>query len=238
MAQDYRQSVLANNLANVDTPGFKPDRVAFVERLNASMARGTARHGLLEPMTGGVFEAPVYTDFTQGGLVATGAPLDVALEGDGFLAVQTADGVRYTRDGRMLMDKDGGLVHAGSGGRVLDSSGRPLVLSPGRAGRVSIDETGLIRQAGETIGRLGIVGFEDRSGLEKEGRNLFAAGTARPGPSGGVVRQGYTEASGAEPVEGLVEMIAASRAYQMNATLISLQDESLGRVVNELGRIG
>jgi len=239
-AQEYRQTVSANNLANADTPGFKPDRVAFIERLNAlrAGAQFSSQSASLGEMTGGAFETPVYTDYSQGGLVASSNRFDVAIEGPGFLTVQTADGPRYTRDGRMTLLPTGALTHTSSGGRMLDADGRPIVIDPDEAARTSIGPSGEIRQGAETIARLALVDFGDRRIVEKDGGNLFTAGAARPLSAAGRLRQGYYESSGVEPTAQLVDMIAASRAYEMNATMITLQDESLGRVVNDLGRVG
>jgi flagellar basal body rod protein FlgG len=238
-AQDYRQTILAHNLAHADTPGFKPDRVAFVERLNASHARGSAatRHAVLDAMTGGVFESATYVDFSQGSLTPSANAFDVAIQGDGFLRVQTADGDRVTRDGRLVMQKDGTLLHAVSGGAVLDVQGRSISLDPNRSGQLNIDAAGRVRQGDAVIGQLALVDVADRQALEKVGKNLFSAGKALQTPGRGEIRQFFTEESVVEPVTELVDMMAASRAYQLNATMISLQDESLGRTVNELGRI-
>lgn len=238
-AQDYRQTILANNLANADTPGFKVDRVAFAERLNASLARGSAgtRHSALDRMTGGVFETPTYTDFSQGPLVPSDSRFDVAIAGDGFLRVKTKDGMRVTRDGRLELDKNGTLRHVASGGAVVDGQGRTIVLDPNQAGKVQIDSTGRVRQGESIVGQIGLVDFADRQQLEKAGENLYSAEAARQQSGSGEIRQFFTEGSGVEPVAALTDMIAASRAYQLNASMISLQDESLGRTVNELGRI-
>ncbi|MFQ5412537.1 MAG: flagellar hook-basal body complex protein, partial [Phycisphaerae bacterium] len=136
--QQYRQSVIANNLANVNTAGFKPDRVAFAERLNESALRGTAatRHPVLDGATGGLTGLPVYTDFTEGSIIPSGNPLDVAILKDGFLTIQTPEGTRYTRDGRLVMDPDGTLRHGASGGLVVDPQGKPIVLNPNARGEI------------------------------------------------------------------------------------------------------
>ncbi len=188
-------------------------------------------------MPGGLFETPVHTDFSQALIELSTSPLDVAVDGDGFLTVQTPDGPRYTRDGRMTLNRDGELRHASSGYPVVDAEGKPILLDSTQTSRIKIDELGRVKQGERDAGRLAIVDFADRSGLEKTGQNLFAADRARPITASGTVRQFATEGSGADPVTSLVEMIDATRAYQLNATMLTLQDESLGRLVNELGRI-
>ncbi len=239
-AQEYRQAIIANNLANAETPGFKADRVAFQERLNAATAGGDLRtsHPVLDAMTGGLFETPVYTDFAQGSLIPSNSDLDVALDGEGFLVVQTPDGARYTRDGRMMMDAGGMLVHAVTGGAMLDGEGQPIFLDPSITESIKIDQSGRISQGRISAGTLGMVGFSDIQKLEKVGKDLYAAEGVKPVKANPTVKQNAYEASGVEPISALVEMIAAARAYESNARMISLQDESLGRMVSELGRIG
>ncbi len=239
-AQQYRQAVITNNLANTDTPGFKPDRVAFTDRLNAARNGGpmSASHPTLDPLTGGIFSLPVYTDFGPGSLDPTQNPLDVAIVGDGFLSVRTPDGVRYTRDGRMIANADGALIHVGSGGAVLDADGTPLVLDPNSTEKVQITADGLVKQGRAVVGRLALVDFANKADLEKSGGNLFAANGARPIDSKAEIRQGSGEASAAEATTTLVDMIAATRAYEINASVLSMQDDTLGRLVNEVGRLG
>lgn len=240
LAQQYRQDVIANNMANVDTPGFKADRIAFAERLNESMLRQSpgARLPSLDPSTGGLFGTPVYTDYAQGNIIPSNNPLDLAILDNGFLTVQTPEGDRYTRDGRLVADQDGTLRHAASGGAVLDERGRAIAIDPAAKGLVKIDQLGRVSQGDTVIGRLSLVDFEDRQALEKVGQNLYDSQAARQIAATGEIKQGAYEASGVEPASALVDMISAARAYEMNVSLISMQDETLGRAVNEVGRIG
>ena len=237
--QDYRQSVIANNLANVDTPGFKPDSVSFAERLSEARRLGGAgpRNGLLDVLTGGVVETEPYTSFREGPINPTGGTLDVAIQGEGFLAVKTPDGVRYTRDGRLTKNAAGVLVHAASGGAVLDDQGREITLDNASREKIKIDDRGLIRQGQSDVGRISVVDFDDKRSLKKSGQNLFESDApARPSTVASV-RQGAIEGSAVDPMTTMVDMIAASRAYELNANLISLQDQSLGRAVNDIGRV-
>ncbi|MCG8404313.1 MAG: flagellar hook-basal body protein [Phycisphaerales bacterium] len=240
LAEQYRQTVIANNLANVDTPGFKPDRVAFAERLSESTQGGSlgARHPVLDPSTGGLFGRPVYTDYSQGGLIPSSNPLDVAVLGDGFLTIRTPEGTRYTRDGRLTIDANGTLRHVASGGAVVDAQGQPLVLDPSAPDLTKIDENGRVSQRGRAVGELAVANFKDPQQLEKIGQNLYSGDELRVAKADSPVKQFVYEASGAEPTTALVDMISATRAYEMNASLIGMQDESLGRLINEVGRIG
>lgn len=242
-AQQARQDVLANNLANVETAGFKPDRVMFRERLVAAQSDGVPGdaerlgHALLDRMTGGLAITPIRTDFSQGNLVTTQNELDLAIDGKGFFAVRSGDGVRYTRNGRLSLRADGTLVTSSGGLEVLDQAAQPIRLDPASAGRISVNPRGQVRQAGALVADLQIVDFANTEILQKTGRNLFDAGGARAVAAVADVRQFAYEGSGAESMTTLVQMIEATRAYQLNATMITLQDQTLGRAVNDVGRL-
>lgn len=238
--QEYRQAILANNLANVDTPGFKPARITFQERLSAAMidASPRTRHPVLDRLPGGLFESPVYTDFRQGAIETAQGPLDVAINGDGFLTVRTPEGPRYTRDGRLVVDRAGNLLHGASGAPVVDGRGQPIQLDLSALDQVKINTRGQIYQGSDLVAQLSLVDFSDRQKLTKQGDNLLDAGGMKPGGASGSITQYAFESSGVDPVASLVEMIEATRIYEMNANILTMQDESLGRAVSEVGRIG
>lgn len=233
MVNEYRQNVLANNLANAETTGFKREIATFAERLRASQAgrRVGPTNDLMEALSGGIWLARTDTDFSEGAFVNSDNPLDVALAGPGFLRV-AADGHEYlTRDGRMVMDRDGWLVAAVDGGSILGHAGQPIRLNP-RGGEVSIDEDGRITQDGVRVGWLGLVDVRDYQALRKAGASRFAADEVELTPSPARVIPGFTEHSGVAPIKELTTMIEASRAYQFNAQMVTLQDQSAGRLIN------
>jgi flagellar basal-body rod protein FlgF len=236
---EYRQAVIANNLANVDTAGFKRDLAVFRERLTESRS-GTGRMGLSDPvlddLSGGTWLNPTATDFSQGPLEG-GGPLDVAMEGDGFFTVQADKEVRYTRDGRFTLTAGGDLVTVAGGYKVLDRSGQPIHLGQIETGEVLVDGGGRIQVDGREAATLGVTDFADRRLLVKAGRDTFDGRYAKPVKATGVVRQGHYEGSSVEPTTEMVNMIEAARLYQLNATLISLQDGMAGRAVNDVGRV-
>lgn len=236
----YRQAVLANNLANVDTVGFKHDLTVVRERRVASREQPAQAMGadpLWEGITGGSLVAPTYTSQAQGTLEETDGRLDVALQGEGFFCVQDGDQVRYTRDGRFAVNESGELVTA-SGRQVLGEGGAPIVVPGNAVGRVRITAGGEVR-AGETaFGRVQVVGFENPSLLRKTGANLYEPlGGAVPGQAQATLRPGYVEKSTVDPASAMVSMIQVSRAYEMNATLVGLADTTLGRAVNDIARL-
>ena len=236
--QDFKQSVIANNMATLDTPGFKPDSVAFAERLSEARLRGGFNSDrMLRNITGGVVETEVYTNFAPGPINTTGNPLDLALVNDGFLTVQTPDGPRYTRDGRLAKSPSGTLVHAGTGFPVLSDQGREIVIDTSSKEALKINSRGLIRQGLAEVGRIGVVDFADKHKLNKTGSNLYEAGVEPLPRPDADIQQGAVEQSAVDPVTTLVDMIAGSRAYELNANFITLQDQTLGRVINDVGRV-
>jgi flagellar basal-body rod protein FlgF len=169
-ANQHRQDVLANNLANASTPGFKPD-LALVREWSATagLTGRTSVPAITMPV------ALTHTDFTAGPVERTGNPLDAAITGDGFFKIQTPDGTRYTRDGRFTLSAAGELVTVAGGHPVLGAQEEPIVLPPVLAGRARIDAGGHVTAGEAQFGRIGIVRFEDTSGLHKTGGNLLAA---------------------------------------------------------------
>ncbi len=235
----HRQAVIANNLANLGTAGFKRDLAVFRERdVESRTAPGATalRHRLLDRMTGGTWLNPTRTDFSQGAL-EKGGPLDVAIEGNGFFTVQVGDQTRYTRDGRFTLNASGDLVTVAGGHAVLDANGQAIHIGRADPNSIAIESGGRMSIGERRVGTLGVTDFADRSRLIKVGQNLFDGQHAEPTEPTGQVQQGYVEASGVEPTTELVQMIEAARAYQLNAMLISLQDGMTARTVNDVGRV-
>jgi flagellar basal-body rod protein FlgF len=235
----YRQDVLANNLANVATTGFKPDFTVVKERLQALREDG-ADPGLsadhLSGLTGGSLVAPTYTSFAAGPIEVTGNPLDVAISRDGFFAVKDGDTTRYTRDGRFVLDDDGQLVTAAGHHPVLSDAGAPISVPPRAAGKVRIDGGGRLRAGTTSFGRIGTVRFADTGNLRKIGGNLIEA-FEKPISTDEQLHSGAIEASAVDPTQSMVSMIEVSRAYQLNATMVGLADTTLGRAVNDIARL-
>lgn len=241
----HQQDVYANNLANVQTSGFKRDLVFFEQRLPARLERNEAidPQWMLEQLGGGRFAAPTHTDFEQGQLVPTGRPLDVAIKGDGFFVVNSGRGtgaerLRFTRDGRFSLNGQGELVQAGTGMRVLDANDRPIVLQPGA--EVRIEGDGAVRQNGQTVATVQVTRVPDQSQLRKAGDNLFMlTNTAQTGrlPADAALEQGFTEASTVDAIKDLNALIGASRAAQSNSKLMQYHDQVMNLTINTMGRI-
>ena len=240
MTNQYRQDVLANNLANVGTVGFKHDLAVVRERriqAHEGLAGLTTGDRLLDGLTGGSLVAPTYTSSEQGALDETGRPLDAALVGDGYFAVHDGQGERYTRDGRFTLNANGELVTVAGGHRVLDVSGGPITVTGPEAGSARLHTDGSMRIGDQVVGQLRIVDIQEKNNLRKQGGNLFQAVGQRPTVSQAELRVGMVEQSTVDPMQAMVAMIESSRAYQLNATMIGLADATLSRAVNDIPRL-
>ncbi len=248
-AQQTRMSVISNNLANVNTTGFKRDRASFEDLIyqNVRQVGGSTSETTELPsgLVVGTGVRPVATQklHTQGNLNQTGNNLDIAIEGRGFFQILTPDGsLQYTRDGTFSLDSDGQLVNAN--GYPLEPSitvpENTLSLTIGSDGTVSALVSG--DSSPTQIGNIELADFINPMGLEAMGGNLFretlasgAPTTATPGEDGvGTLIQGALESSNVNVVEELVNMIETQRAYEMNSKAIATSDEMLAYVTNQL----
>ncbi len=239
MASSYRQDVVANNLANVDTAAFKKDMALYQSRPTEAQLAGSGRlsSALLEKTGGGVFSLPTYTDFSQGSLDRTDSSFDVALNGEGFFQVQAGNQVAYTRDGRFMVGPDGmSLVTIAGEQPVLDNAGAPIKLLPGVT--PTIDRNGFISQNGQDVAQLGVVDFEDKSQLRKLGNNVYEGDASKAIASKAETIQGCVEGSGVNALEEITAMIKAQRMFQNNVTMLQIQDQTLGAAISKIGNIG
>jgi flagellar basal body rod protein FlgG len=238
-ANQYRQNVAANNLANVDTVGFKHDLATLIERpVESREDADAAVHANLffDRLGGGTFVKPTRHAFVQGPAMPTGQPLDAMIEGSGYFQVDTPDGVRFTRDGRFTVSADGRLVTVAGGHAVLDQAGAPMAVVPGGPAAV-LDSEGRFKQGDIEIGRLGVAAFEDESLLRKTGANLFTpTGDARPRTIDARIVPGTLEGSTVDPIDGLTDMIEITRSFEINANMLRAQEQSLGRLLTEVAR--
>lgn len=248
-AQQTRMAVVSNNLANVNTTGFKKGRAAFEDLLYQSkVAPGSAVTQNDVAPTGltlgtGVRVVATEKNFGQGNLQQTGNSLDVAVNGRGFFQVQMPDGsVAYSRDGSFRTNPDGELVT--SGGLKL----QPGITLPQGAQSVNIGSDGTVsvsiagQAAATQVGQIQIADFINPAGLLAKGENLYAetaaSGAPQTGTAGasgfGTLVQGSLEASNVNVVEELVNMIETQRAYEMNSKAIATADQMLQYVSNNL----
>ena len=242
-AQQYNLNTISNNIANVNTTGFKRSKAEFQDLLyqNQKPAGGDAGGGNIVPtsveMGNGSQIISTSKIFTQGQLSETGEDLDIAIQGDGFFEVQLADGSRaYTRDGAFKIDGNG-QVTTSVGNTVMNF---PTI--PANAKSIYVSNTGEVTVDDGTtqssVGTIQLIRFVNPSGLEALGGNLFsetnASGTPETGNVGqngfGYLRQGYLEMSNVNVVQEMVNMIVAQRAYEINSKSIQTSDDMLRQV--------
>jgi flagellar basal-body rod protein FlgG len=249
-AQQTNIDVIANNLANVNTAGFKSSRAEFQDLLyqNIKMAGVQESQGAIDPSSIqiglGTRTSGTQKVFTQGDLSETDNQLDLAIQGDGFFQIQMPDGTTaYTRDGSFKLD---------SQGRMVTSDGYPLIpqitidqnatsISIGNDGTVSLTESGSTNPVNK--GQITLAKFLNSAGLNSNGQNLLTATaasgepiTSTPGTSGmGTLSQKFLESSNVQVVNEMVNMITAQRAYEVNSKAIQTSDDMLN-VANQLKR--
>lgn len=240
-ANDYRQTVLANNMANINTTGFKQD-LAIVHQRRVESREDVGGMAFVEPvldnMSGGLVAQPTHHAFEQGMIERTNNPLHMAIDGDGFFSVSDGKDIRYTRDGAFTTNTLGELVMSAGGGRwrVLGESDEPLLILPD-GGRVRVSGDGTIRQGEQIVGRIQVVDKEDKTALRKVGENLFENREGELTPVRARIVGGALEGSNFDMMRGLASMIEVTRAYQLNATLAQLQDNATGLAVSRVGRV-
>jgi flagellar basal-body rod protein FlgG len=243
LAYEKRLEVIANNLANVNTAGFKRDDVAFQAYLSSAEGAAVA---VTPPYPGPQAGASFWvsyasrTDFSPGPLRQTGNRLDLALNGRGFFSVESPDGVVYTRRGNFTLSPEGVLVTQ-EGWPVQGTSGE-LRLEAGNAGpgglEVSVGEDGTVRVNGRDVGRLRIDEVSDPGTLTKIGHGYFMPGNdnAAAAPENVRVAQGFLEMSNVEAVRAMTEMIEILRGYESYQRVIRSIDEANAKSINEVGR--
>jgi len=248
-AYQFNLDVLANNLANAGTTGFKRGRANFEDLIYERLKNPGVQDSLgnLTP-TGvdvglGTRVASTVNDFGPGSLLQTENQYDLAITGDGYFQIQDGNEILYTRAGNFTVNPDGNLVLASADrGRFIE----PQITVPPDALTVSINSEGFVvaqiaGQAEQTqLGQIEIVRFINNQGLLHRGENLFSATEASgaplvgtPGQEGrGLIRQGYLEASNVEPVRELVELIKTQRNFELNTQVIQAADQMLQQTAN------
>ena len=222
--------MLANNLANAETGGFKADREFY--------SIYTGEEATASPVTGVASTLPViesqWTDHSQGNLRVTSNPLDFAIDGDGFFAVQTAAGTRYTRNGSFRVSPSGQIATT-DGNPVLGAGGKPIQLRPGLP--VEMDPDGTLRQGGVPAGRLELAAFA-KDAVVKTGLNYFApAEGAQPVAAKGTILQGKVEQSNVGAAESSVRLVAIMRQFEMLQKAMNIGNELNRRAMEEVAHI-
>lgn len=216
--------VVANNIANLSTTGFRREGMIFseyVDRMDEdpslSMANGNTR----------------LVDLSQAGVNQTGGTFDLAIQGDGFFLIETPNGQALTRAGVFTPSAAGELVTP-DGNRLLDQGGAPVFIPPGSA-KVAIAEDGTLSADGRPVARIGLWGPADPTSLRHQTSTVFTAGEMQP-VEGATILQGFLEDSNVEPVSEIARMIEVQRAYEMGQKFMDAEDQRMRGVIQTLGR--
>jgi flagellar basal-body rod protein FlgF len=217
--------VVANNIANISTNGFRREGVIFAEYVAASddgpslsMAHATARH----------------VDLGQAGLSQTGGAFDFAIQGDGFFLIDTPQGQQLTRAGSFTPSAEGELMTA-DGFRLLDQGGAPVFVPPD-AGQVAMGADGTLSANGVPLGKIGLWQPVDPKQLQHQSGTLFASPSGVEPADGGTMMQGYLEDSNVDAVSEIARMITVQRAYELGQTFLDREDARVRDVVQTLGK--
>lgn len=216
--------VVANNLANSSTTGFRREGVVFEEYITGmqsgpslSMATGDGR----------------VVDLSQAGISQTGGSFDFAIQGEGFFQIETPGGPRLTRAGSFTPSATGELVN-NDGYRLLDEGGAPVFIPPG-ATNVALSADGTLSAGGAPLAKIGLWQPSDPLSLQHQAGTLFSASAVEPA-SGGVIVQGYLEDSNVQPLQEIARMIEVQRAYELGQSFMDQEDKRMRGVIDTLGR--
>ncbi len=232
LARTQALDTAANNLANAGTNGFRAQRETFRGVVSNGLSAGVASSQVGETVNSYGVLGGTRVDLSQGPLASTGNPLDLGIDGAGFFAIQTKQGVRYTRDGA-FSESVGGQLQTAAGEAVLDTAGQPIVVP---SGAVGVSSDGTVSVGGNVVARVGVFGFQNGA-LTAEGANRFvASGTASA--ADGAVRQGAVEGANQDAVHGSMQMILVERQAEMMQKALSVFDGQFDKTaVEEIARV-
>ena len=238
LSQGRRLDVVANNMTNISTAGYKAEHYTdrtFDEVMVSRIGNIDKSHYQTMETYQSHILAPdhLYTDFIQGSLEETNLPLDFAIEGEGFFAIDTGNGVAYTRAGSFTLDNEGYLCLSELG-RVLDREGNPIQLP---TDKLDVDAQGnLSTQGGEYLATLGVFMFPDNGELERTPYGLFTGEGAQLNDQV-VIHHKWVERSNVNMIKEMVNMMTTQRALQSAAQLSKIYDQVINRAVNDIGRL-
>ncbi len=241
----YRMDVLANNLANMSTAGFKADTPILKQRLPAVQEDELRLPSstMLERLGGGVQQGITRTNFEQGALAESTGNLDLGIQGEGFFVVRersegSSDALRLTRNGRFTLDSKSRIVQADTGMPVLSDVNDAITVNPGLP--VKINGDGSVMQNGTEIAKIRLMMVADTSRLSKAGHGMFFASPealASKIDATGIIRQGVLEQSTVDPLTATMQITSAAREFESNISMMQQGNKMLDRAINGLGRV-
>lgn len=226
-------NVVSNNMANMNTSGYRQDNILFKSFLTETPKAegfGSSRVHFTQ-------DFGTYSNFTEGSIVSTGNTFDLAIKGDGFFAIETESGEKYTRNGNLTLDVDGKLVTS-EGFPILSEAGTPFFIAPGEK-NISISETGEVSTENGMIGKIKLVKFEDNNKLEKIGSTMFenAAGNRMDMATNASVAQGYIEKSNVNAIEEMTKMINIQRSYDFIQQMVDGEHDRVSKTISTYAQL-
>lgn len=222
--------IVANNIANMNTTGFKGEKMMFVEHL----VKSRGGESLLGSKLSFVRDIATMTDFTEGPMEKTGNPLDLAISSEGFFVVQTEDGERYTRNGRFQLDDGGQLVNQ-NGEPVLSTGNQPFFLGPEDT-EIAISRDGTVSTNNGDLGRLRLVKFDNPQQLKRSAGGLFSSEEPPRDVESPDIVQGMLEGANIQPIFEMARMIDIHRTYDGVRSLIEKEDQRIRQMIREMGQ--
>lgn len=236
LADTTWENTVGNNLDNLTTPGYKADQAVIGQFGSVLLQRMGPQSGTVGVLSEGAAVAETVNNMSQGPIQTTGRALDVAPVGGAWLAVRTAQGVRYTQDGALSLSATGQLVSA-QGSPILGQNGRPITVPAGQT--VTIQPNGTVAAGGRNIGRLLLTTFARPANLVAQGAGLFQAPAnagARAGAPGAGVLDGALEGANVNESDVATQLTQVQSSFQANQTAMTAADQTFGQLMQELGK--
>jgi flagellar basal-body rod protein FlgF len=229
MALQQNMEAIANNVANLNTNGYKADRVTFTPYVQRPAGAAVSAW-----MTFPKLGAP-HREMQEGTINTTSNPLDVALRGDAYFVVDTAKGTRFTRNGHLGLDTMNRIVSAG-GDPILDDRNRPLVV-PQDAGQITINSDGSVSAGEQRIGKIQLVAFDNTQQLIRTGGGLYSSSAPSKPATDVQIVQGALETANVEPVLEMTRMMETARAYEQAQKVVDSEDTRMRKGIETLGKV-
>ena len=232
VAQTRAMDITANNLANMNTPGYRAERIVFADWLSAQTRTSTPRGDRLLAYAQ---DRATYREQAEGTVTQTGNPLDLALSGGGYFTVQTSNGIRLTRSGRFTLQANGGVTDE-AGNALLDTNQQPISITPADT-QLTVTADGALSSQNGPLGKIAVVVPADPNRLTAEGGRLFRADTRTTPVAQPRIVQGAVEDSNVQPVAELIRMIGTQRDFQLVTQFVDAEDQRHQTAIDKIAQV-